>query len=383
MNSQLFRRLASCADLTAIANKIIIMKAARFTIPTRSAAFLAAALLAGFCAIAPSALAGGPLLMVSTESTLPARLALPGAETPKPEIDIAFQAESQVPGANYTLGDVAEVKTPSPKETARLKALVLGKSPQVGTSMPLSARQIASVLDNKGYGRENANLRFPKSMTLERTGNTVDRQAVKDAVEKEIRAHLGDAASGCVIGELQLPRNVVLPSGQIAWNIELRMPQKNTGAGAFVVEPSVDGVPQPRFTGSFRLDMNVDVLQAAGPIARGDVLRMSALRSAPAALSGVRGKPLTESDLKDSLTAKRALAPGEVLTWENVERRVLVKNGQTVRMELSSAGGMCISTQGQAKMSGALGDNIEVLNVSSGAKVRAVVSGPQTVTVPF
>ena len=50
---------------------------------------------------------------------------------------------------------------------------------------------------------------------------------------------------------------------------------------------------------------------------------------------------------------------------------------------LESAGGMRISTSGQARGNGSLGDRIDVINPTSGKIVQAVVAGEQLVKVPF
>jgi flagella basal body P-ring formation protein FlgA len=202
-------------------------------------------------------------------------------------------------------------------------------------------------------------------------------------MEAEVRAKLPETLRDCVLTGLQTPRSILLPVGALAWNVEVRLPPKNIGMGTFSAEPVVNGAVQTKFTGGFRIDQNVTTLQASAMLRKGDVLRAENCKEIATTVSALRGKPVTMDDLKEALTAKRALTPGETLTWDNVERQVMVRNGQLVEMKLESVEGMSITTRGQAKSNGALGDTIEVVNVASGNKVHAVVSGPEKVIVPF
>ncbi|NQU42092.1 flagellar basal body P-ring formation protein FlgA [bacterium] len=117
---------------------------------------------------------------------------------------------------------------------------------------------------------------------------------------------------------------------------------------------------------------------------RSEVLSADSCRSARRRVSELRGKPVEVKDLLGNLTARRALQPGEVLTWSNVEAEKLVRSGETVRMMLESAnGGLSISTAGLARSNGAMGDSVAVVNPTSGREVRGVVVGPRLVKVAF
>ncbi|HBF33891.1 TPA: flagella basal body P-ring formation protein FlgA [Candidatus Sumerlaeota bacterium] len=302
--------------------------------------------------------------------------------TVAPKVEIQFHAENKVSNVSYTLGDIADVVCSDPLEQARLEGLALGKCPQVGVTSPLSARQLAATLEIKGMSKD-ATLTFPKNMLLERCGKELDQKELREMMEAELRAKLPEALQGCVLSGVQTPRSLLLPVGALEWNVEMRLPPKNIGMGTFNAEPVVNGIPQMKFSGGFKIDQNVTTLQATTVLRKGEVLRAENCKDTSITLSSLRGKPITAADLGEALTAKRPLTPGENLTWENVERQVMVRNGQLVEMKLESVQGMSIITRGQAKMSGALGDTIDVVNVSSGTKIHAVVSGPEKVIVPF
>jgi flagella basal body P-ring formation protein FlgA len=129
--------------------------------------------------------------------------------------------------------------------------------------------------------------------------------------------------------------------------------------------------------------MEVEAPQTVKTVDRGQPVDMACCRLVRQRLSQLPNRALTSSDMGLTLRAKRNLAVGEFLSWADVGRDMLVQRGQTVRMVLESISGMRISTTGQARGNGSLGDMVEVVNVSSGKTIQGIVAGAQLVKVPF
>jgi flagella basal body P-ring formation protein FlgA len=79
-------------------------------------------------------------------------------------------------------------------------------------------------------------------------------------------------------------------------------------------------------------------------------------------------------DAAAGMIAKRALAPGEMLTSNCVEAASLVHNGDTVRL-VALSNGIQVSTLARALQNGKLGDRIKVRNIVSNRAITAVVTG--------
>lgn len=311
-------------------------------------------------------------------------LAAMASADPAGKTQIVFHAESRVQGLHYALGDIAEIKGATPEEHARLRKIELGQCPSLGIRFPLNARVLTAQLERQGAGEdEGVMLRFPKRMLVERASQEVNMRDLRAAVEKEIRARVPFAGEDLVLESVQLPQAMPVPAGKLTFEIDLRMPARNAGFAAFNANVLVDGVSHRKLSGSVKLDMSVEVLQAASGILRGEAIQAGACRRVPQRLSQLRDKPIVAEDLGTSLTARRDLKPGDPLTWSNVEKRMLVRNGQTVRMLLESPSGLRIAAQGQARSNGSLGDTVDVVNVSSGKRIQGVVAGEKVVQVAF
>lgn len=344
----------------------------------RKKSSLLSAFLPPFRSFGPAACV---LLFVSSFSSLHAE---PVSPTTTATIQIFFNESSVVHAATYTLGEIARIKSSDPKQIRQFDCLVMGKSPAMGYRPILNSGQLIAELARQGLRAPEVAMRFPESMFLEREVQELNVKAVEEAIRKEALAQLPPMSDNVLIDKIQMPKTLMLPSGSVTQQIEIRLPRRTVGSGSYTVDFLIDGESQKRIAGSFLMDMEVDALQLQKPLRRGEALDLSLCQVVRRRASEVQGTPLTSDDLgRSSLRARRDLAASEMLSWNNVDRVMLVRSGQLVRMELESAGGMHISTSGQARASGTLGDRIDVINPTSGKIVQAIVAGNQLVKVPF
>ena len=307
-----------------------------------------------------------------------------GIQPPVPaasQVHIRFREVSIVPGAQYTLGEVASITASDPSQTRRLASLVLGKSPALGVRAQLSARGLETTLEALGIG-DGARIEFPERMLVQRDVQELDLEQLRRTVETELLGQMGERPDRVIVEDVRLPRSVLLPAGAVDYEVRFRLPRRGVGAVSFSAEVSVDGASERRLSGSLRVDRLVDVLRIKERLRRGERVGPEAYAPAQVHLSELRGDPLPREDLRAGLMARRDLEPGAVLTEANVEKEMLVRRGQVVRM-IIERGPLRISTQGTARASGARGDRIEVLNQKSRRKVQAVVLDRGIVTVPF
>ncbi len=117
---------------------------------------------------------------------------------------------------------------------------------------------------------------------------------------------------------------------------------------------------------------------AVGPIARGDVIAAALVERAEGWLDGVFLKPLP-LDL-EMARAIRDLAPGDVVRSQDVALPPPVRNGQQVRVQVR-LGRVRVSAEGVAVQDGSLGEEIRIMNPSSGKVLRGRVVGPREVEV--
>jgi flagella basal body P-ring formation protein FlgA len=339
--------------------------------PTQSAVAVVTTATTGTLNAAPSAPPEGKQAVDSLFQTLNQKI----------QTRILFREACAVRGGNYTLADVADIECVDYEKGMRLAQLELGKSPAIGLRTTLNPASLRQRLSTLGVGDE-AVLVLPKRMTLERESQQIEPGQVEQAVRDTLQQNAGPAPDRLIVEEFRVPPASTVPAGELSFKIELRLPRKGGGTATFSAIPVVDGVSQRTLFGSFRVDYQVDVLQLASSVEAGQVIGADAVVSGQARASDLDGKSVGEEQLKAGLKAKRALQPGEPLTWEAVAREELVRRGQSVQI-VAEKGAMRIAAKGTAQASGSLGDEIAVENTQSRKRLQGIVTGPGEVSVSF
>lgn len=118
---------------------------------------------------------------------------------------------------------------------------------------------------------------------------------------------------------------------------------------------------------------NVDVLTWARSIPAGEMIQPSDLVWGKAALAPADAP--NDPDAVIGLAARRPLRAGAAVAGRDVSAPQVVKANEVVTLTYDN-GGVSLSLQGKALSGGAIGETINVQNVTSKKTVQAVVIGP-------
>lgn len=297
------------------------------------------------------------------------------------EVRIQFRKSNLVRGADYTLGDVASIQSSDAERERRLACLVLGRSPALGRRIMLNPRLLEMSLERLGVADE-ASVDYPERIFLQREVQDLDMEALRKRIVEEIRKELPFEGQKAVVEKVLLPRSLRMPAGAVSFKIDFRVPRRGVGSVSFRVDVLIDGLSVRKLSGSLHVDLMVPVLKVGKNVARSELIRPDLVNPTTIRLSEVRGIPVQADELRLALRTRRNLAPGDLLTWYNVEREILVRRGQTVRLVLQRAG-IRISTLGKARTKGALGDLVEAVNTRTGKKLRGYVVDRNTIRVLY
>jgi len=122
------------------------------------------------------------------------------------------------------------------------------------------------------------------------------------------------------------------------------------------------------------------VVVATRALARDTVLAPGDVRLASADPATVPAGALHDQALVIGRVLRRPLDEGQAVTTALIAAPTLVRRGQQVTVEARS-GLLAVRMEGVARGEGALGDLIEVENVTSGRTVQAVVRSAKSVEV--
>jgi len=122
--------------------------------------------------------------------------------------------------------------------------------------------------------------------------------------------------------------------------------------------------------------VTVPVLDHA--IAKGDVLAAGDFVAKEMSTAEARGAPALRDIV--GMEAQRALSAGALVRASDVIRPQLVRRGEPVTITLRD-GGLSISTEGRALGSGAAGDFVRVVSLSTNRTLDGVVEGTGAIRV--
>lgn len=123
-----------------------------------------------------------------------------------------------------------------------------------------------------------------------------------------------------------------------------------------------------------------EVLVAASPISRGEIITESHLQTTRMDRSKINGNSLIDPAAILGLSAKRPIRQGKILTSSQFEQPKLIERGDGVIIQAVGKS-MTVSTAGEALSHGRLGENIRVRNIKSDREIIAKVKNKDTVVV--
>ena len=130
---------------------------------------------------------------------------------------------------------------------------------------------------------------------------------------------------------------------------------------------------RPAAPGAVAAKGNVDVLTWARNITAGEVVQPADLVWGKAALAPADAP--SDPDQMVGQAARRALRSGAAVSAHDVAALQVVKMGEMVTLTFDSEG-VSLALQAKALSGGAVGETINVQNVTSKKTVQAVVTGP-------
>lgn len=310
---------------------------------------------------------------------LPVPVSVAHAEKP---VQVKVAGRSTVADAMIRLGDIAVITHPDARRCVVLKEVVIGRAPLAGNSRVLDRGLVRMRLRQHGVDLHRIRLEMPAKITVVRDAQvvTVDRirTAVLDFFNRQIAPRIGRAQ----LRKVDVGEQVTVPKGPLMIRIIPIRPQKLCGNIPLNVEVDVNGRFQKKVFASMMVESIVDAVVARHVLKRNHLI----------AAADVLLKPLERSRLPRNFVSslgevlgkrtKRRIPAGTVLRPDLVDLPCLIHRRDVVTI-VARADGLEISTLGEARQRGRLGDRIRVINLDSKKNVYGRVKDRNTVEVNF
>jgi flagella basal body P-ring formation protein FlgA len=286
---------------------------------------------------------------------------------------VVLPPQVHVRGTELVLGAVAEVRGDDAALVERAKALELGWTPAPGYTRVLQNWQIEQKLATALAG---TNVRFEGSAACRIAPETahVAGSALAAKAQDELRSIFGTREIALVAQGQASDLEVPLGEKPAELRCAIERREQHAGSWSVPVQVWIDGTLYQTCWIGFAVELYDLVPVLAREVRRGEVLDGSALELRRTRISSdLGGEPLSCAALSGAV-ALHDLGAGSVLTARDVQRAMLVRNGDTVQLQVRKG---AITARGSAiaRADGTAGERIRVWTADKTRELTGTVIG--------
>ena len=295
---------------------------------------------------------------------------------------VRISAMTQIDGEQILLGEIARIESHDPLLTQRIGAVVIGRSPLPGKRREIDANLVKRRLKQNSIDPEQLSLQIPARIIVERSFIEISQEKLRDLVSDYISQNLINNISDARIKDIQVTENLVLPNGRISYTVKPPRNDALAGKIPFTVNFDVNGKFYKRVWASATIEIFTRVVVTKKPLGRHKPITEDDIEVQRMDLAQLPSDVITDPEVILGQRTRRAIGSHTVLRSNLVEFPPLVRRGDVVVI-LAETGGLKITTVGQVKKKGRLGERIPVMNFDSKKVLYARVLDSNTVKVEF
>jgi len=281
-------------------------------------------------------------------------------------VSITVAPSSEISAAAVYLGDIAQISGEDPLQVADLRAVVVGKIPIPGNTMEISSQVFTLRMNASGVDCSEVNWDVPAAISVHRLSQTIAASEFEQLARQKITEQLreGGETRRYTIETLTVPQKLNLPQGEVTYEVMVPSGIKPALTTTVSLTVLVDGKIYKKVVYRARVHIYENVLVAARPLVRQELVAAADLRFQPKEINAYSGACLT--DLKDAVgfIMARNVSAGTVLLKNMVDKPIIMQQGLPVHL-LARFHGISVQTEGIALQSGREGDRIRVRNAAS------------------
>jgi flagella basal body P-ring formation protein FlgA len=292
---------------------------------------------------------------------------------------IALRWTADVPAANYTLGDIADIDTVDTALKERLTTLEIGLSPRHGYTDTISRKDVENILRQK-VPPDAVEWRGAQSIRIRGRGQTVAAEWLSDAGAHALYAVLSKSFKAIEMQPVGTLEGIHVPFGYLKLSARVPDKQQVSRRMSVLVDVLIDGKVYTTVPVWFSVHASRPALRARSALKSGAPLRAEDFQVQMVDVAAQGGKALAEDVSLDAIRLRRPLEPGTVLSVSHVESKPSVARGERVAVRVVN-GTITIETTGRALSDARIGDMVKVSNTSSNESFAARVVAEGVVQV--
>ena len=291
------------------------------------------------------------------------------------KVRLFFQSEVEVSGSRLMLSQMVRMEGDA-QLIQKLGKVDLGTAPQPGRKLTLTKDFLLGNLRQRGFNTQEIELvDFPsKGIIVKGAMQLVEEERAMQMVTDYIYSQIPPQIAKVDISlKTQFPK-IALPPGDYQIEVGPNRSSKIWGLISLPIRIIMDDKEYDRETLSLDVRIYQKVFVAVKAVNRMDIITSDMLDQKIMDVTMLVGEPVEKSEDVIGRMATRSLTTGSVILRNYLEIPKLVHRNEKVTIDVY-LGSIHIRAQGKALADGVLGDTIDVANLDSGIKVRAIVTG--------
>jgi flagellar basal body P-ring formation protein FlgA len=312
-------------------------------------------------------------------------LVLLGAARPLPAagaITILASERAEVNADTVLLGDIARISGSDKRLVGELEQIVIGRAPLPGQTRELDADIIQLRLKQHDVDPASVDLQVPEKLTLARGQQEASPATIEaligDFVRQKIRPHYPTAR----VKEIQLPGPIILAKGQVSYQVLAPRTADYLGTIPLQVLCYVNGQLEQKVWVNTKVEAMIDVVVTKRVLGRYQPIMDEDLDLQSMDMADLASDVILDPEAVIGKRTVRAIPADMVLRSDLVELPPLVRRGDIVTLVAESES-LKVTTLGEVRKTGRLGERIQVTNVDSRKVLYGRVVDAKTVKVEF
>ena len=297
---------------------------------------------------------------------------------------VSLQAAEQVEtnSAEILLGQIVTIETASEAMQSRLAAIRIGRAAAAGQARNISRDYILLRLRQSGIDPQGFDLRLPAKIAVRRSAIRITREEMEMMVRDHFLAASPSDEAQVNIKAVRIKDDILLPRGSISHEIVRSHQSAPSRMLPVAIVFKVDGRRERKVPVLVNLEVLQPVVVTRRPIPRLKIITPEDVTLRQVNVVG-RGERLIRSvEEVVGKRARRAISMHAELHPGLVEWPPVVSKGDRVTI-VAESGHLRITTMGEIKTTGKVGQQVRVLNLDSQKIVMAQVVDSHTVRVSF
>ena len=307
---------------------------------------------------------------------------LRGLETSAGPADVRLLQAVHVSGPDIQLQDIADVFCPDPQLAQRLGRLTISKAPLPGQRRHLRKNYVALRLRQFGFDSDQVALTGAPATVVTARSMEVEAEEIRRIVSEFVHAANLWGSADVTITDIQLGSDRLFPPGRLTHRVVPSQGPKQSGILRLSILFEVDGWYRKSIPAVVRIDVLNDVVVARRPIGRYKPITEKDVTVQRLDLTNLPAHIFTDTGEVIGKRARRKIQAKSVLRHDMIETPPLVHRGSMVSI-VAESGGLKVTTLGEVKSSGYLGQRVKVVNLDSKKTIFARVVDENTVQVEF